>query len=218
MATKNIKSKSALTNKKVVKAPAAKKKMAIKKGPSSKPATHQKSTTIKKPSMTSIDPNKTSTLDIGSGAAPRNSFNTEQIVGVDLRAAENVLALDLVTDALPFADNSFDYVTAFDVLQTIPRLIYNPHRRMPFVDLMSEVFRVLKPGGLFLSVTPVYPKEATFRDPSHVNHITAETFGLYFDQGNNWASGYGFKGGFFVESQEWSGEHHLVTNLRKPAA
>jgi hypothetical protein len=65
-------------------------------------------------------------------------------------------------------------------------------------------------------VTPAYPKDAAFRDPGHVNYITPDTFPLYFDQANNWASSYGFKGGFLIESQEWSGEHHLISYLRKP--
>jgi SAM-dependent methyltransferase len=206
MATSKPKSKTS----KVSKVAPAKAK------PSAKPKTSKPVTkAVRAPQAIS---NKISALDIGCGASPRNPFNAEEVIGVDLKAAPGVKAVDLVIQKLPFKDNSFDFVTAFDVLQTIPRLIYNPKRRMPFVELMSEIFRVLKPGGLFLSVTPVYPKDAAFRDPGHVNYITAETFTLYFDAGNNWAAGYGFKGGFNVESQEWSGEHHLVTNLRKPAA
>lgn len=222
-AKKGIANKSSATKaapKKPAK-PSTKPAMTNKSAPAktgAKPTTKPATTAADKLSkLYPIDPNQTSALDLGCGTAPRNSFNAQVIVGVDLQSSDNVLALDLVTDSLPFADHSFDFVTAFDVLQTIPRILYNPERRMPFIELMNEIFRVLKPGGLFLSVTPIYPKEGAFRDPGHVNFITPETFSLYFDRGNNWAASYGFKGGFLIESQEASGPHHLVSNLRKPA-
>jgi SAM-dependent methyltransferase len=221
MAKSTSKSKSVPTKKSVAKKstpPKAVPKKPAPVKPAAKPTAKPIAKPVAKPSsLFPIDPDQTSALDLGCGPAPRNSFNAQVIVGVDLKASDNVLALDLVTDRLPFADHSFDFVTAFDVLQTIPRIIYNPERRMPFIELMNEIFRVLKPGGLFLSVTPIYPNEGAFRDPGHVNFITPETFSLYFDRGNNWAASYGFKGGFLIESQEASGPHHLVSNLRKPA-
>jgi len=162
-------------------------------------------------------PNMTITLDLGCGAEPKNPFNADEVVGIDLTSSKkSILAVDLAIKPIPFGDNHFDFVTAYDVLQSIPRLIYNPARRLPFVELMNEVFRVLKPGGTFLSITPAYPKDAAFRDPTHVNFITSETFSLYFDTANNWGASYGFKGGFIIEMQEWSGAHHLVSTLRKP--
>ena len=36
---------------------------------------------------------------------------------------------DLVVDPIPFPDDSFEYVTAYDFLEHIPRLIYTPTRR-----------------------------------------------------------------------------------------
>jgi hypothetical protein len=49
---------------------------------------------------------------------------------------------------------------------------------------MNEIFRTLKPGGIFFSKTPAYPISAVFSDPTHVNNITADTFPLYFDDTN----------------------------------
>ncbi len=155
-------------------------------------------------------------LDLGSGIKPKNPFNADEVIGIDLCASENVIAVDLAIEPIPFPDNHFDFITAYDVLQTIPRLIYNPNRRMCFVELMNEIYRVLKRDGIFLSYTPAYPKDAAFRDPTHVNYIAPETFSLYFDYANHWAAMYGFKGGFIIESQEWSGAHHLVTSTKKP--
>jgi len=82
---------------------------------------------------------------------------------------------------------------------------------------MSEIYRVLKSGGKFLSVTPAFPNATAFRDPTHVNIITDETFPLYFDNKNCWAKIYGFIGGFEIEAQYWhKNKIHLITILKKP--
>jgi SAM-dependent methyltransferase len=96
----------------------------------------------------------------------------------------------------------------------VPRVIYMPEKRNPFVELMNEIYRVLKTGGIFLSVTPAYPHGAAFQDPTHVNIITEETFIRYFDDTYMWAKIYGFNGRFKVLQQEWSGAN-LVTQLQK---
>ena len=161
----------------------------------------------------------TITLDLGCGTTPGNPYGADEVIGIDLTSSDkSILAVDLAIEPIPFPDNHFDFVTAKDILQQIPRLCYVPQRRNCFIELMNEVYRVLKPGGLFLSITPAYPKEAVFRDPTHVNIITAETFTLYFDSVNCWARVYGFNGAFAIESQDWSGTSHLVTLMRKTAA
>jgi FkbM family methyltransferase len=168
----------------------------------------------------------TKSLDLGSGLTPRNPFNAEKVVGIDL-GAENLVAVqrpstadyevlqhDLILEPLPFGDQEFDYVTAFDFLEHVPRLIYTPKRRTPFIDLMNEIYRVLKPEGVLLSVTPAFPQPAAFQDPTHVNIITEDTFRFYFDHVNRWARIYGFTGAFRIMSQEWQGQH-LVTHMIK---
>jgi len=158
----------------------------------------------------------TKTLDIGCGPKPKNPFNAQEVYGLDVRddVDAGIFKADLVVDPIPFASDHFDYVTAHDFLEHIPRLIYTPHRRNAFVEVMNEVWRVLKPGGIFLSFTPAYPHPAAFRDPTHVNIITDETFTAYFDNVNRWATAYGFKGAFQIVSQEWRGPH-LLSIMRK---
>jgi SAM-dependent methyltransferase len=124
------------------------------------------------------------------------------------------LRADLAVEKIPFGEDMFDFVSAFDFLEHVPRILYLPHRRNAFVELMNEIFRVLKPGGFFLSSTPVYPHPAAFRDPTHVNIITEETFSLYFDYQHRLAAAYGFYGSFIVAQQEVRGAH-LFTILRK---
>lgn len=160
----------------------------------------------------------TKTLDLGCGLKPKNPFEAAEVYGIDVRddADSNIVKADLVVDPIPFPDDSFEYVTAFDFLEHIPRLIYTPARRNSFIELMNEVWRVLKPGGHFLSFTPAYPHSAAFCDPTHVNFITEETFPNYFDDVKTWAVIYGFRGKFQVVSQEWRGAH-LMAVLRKVA-
>ena len=110
----------------------------------------------------------------------------------------------------------FDYLTAFDFMEHIPRVVYVPHRRNAFIELMNEIYRVLKPGGLFLSMTPAYPHGVAFRDPTHVNFITEETFPMYFDDEKRWASIYGFKGAFNMRVHEWRGPHIFAVMQKVP--
>ena len=158
----------------------------------------------------------TKALDIGCGPKPKNPFNATEVYGIDVRddIDAGIFRADLVVDPIPFPEQSFDFVTAHDFLEHIPRLIYCPERRNAFVEVMNEIWRVLKPSGLFMSFTPAYPNPAAFRDPTHVNIITDETFPAYFDNVNRWASAYGFKGAFQILSQEWRGPH-LLSIMRK---
>ena len=128
------------------------------------------------------------TLDLGCGDNPKNPFNASNVYGVDIREdLENgIRCADLAIEKIPYEDEFFDYVTAFEFIEHIPRVVYSPKRRNSFVELMNEIYRVLKPGGLFLSSTPGYPHGVAFRDPTHVNFITNETFPLYFDDKNNY--------------------------------
>ncbi|MEO6186413.1 MAG: class I SAM-dependent methyltransferase [Steroidobacteraceae bacterium] len=155
-------------------------------------------------------------LDIGCGPNPQNPFQAGRLFGLDVRenAEKNVKRADLAIEPIPYADATFDYVTAHDFLEHIPRVAYTPGMRFPFVELMNEIWRVLKPQGIFMSYTPIYPYAAAFRDPTHVNIMTDETFPLYFDNRSRLASAYGFRGAFEILGQALS-PPQLVSVLRK---
>lgn len=169
----------------------------------------------------------TKTLDLGCGDKPRNPFGANEIYGVDIVdfGNPNIKIADLIIDPIPFEDESFDYVTGYDFLEHVPRILYNGRNRtQPFIDLMNEVYRVLKPGGQTHFVTPYFPHAQTFQDPQHVNYITEQTI-LYFIEPNHKIPNtyihigrdYGFNGKFHLVNQYQSKEHsfHLVWNLIK---
>ncbi|MGM0562555.1 MAG: class I SAM-dependent methyltransferase [Pseudomonadota bacterium] len=150
-------------------------------------------------------------LDIGSGPNPNNFFNAVNIQGVDIRCHEGnekIIKCEIGREKLPFEGGAFDYVTAFDVVEHVPRLYFGETEpKFPFVELMNEVWRVLKVGGYFLSSTPAFPMKQAFQDPTHVNIITEDTFRLYFC-GQSWARIYGFIGTFEIVDECWSGSHY----------
>lgn len=92
-------------------------------------------------------------LDLGAGSGERNQYKIKgkvrQMVGVDVdeRVTSNpLLDVGIIGDAshLPFEDQTFDLVFSIYVLE---------HISAP-VAFLKEVQRVLKPGGIFLAITP----------------------------------------------------------------
>lgn len=155
------------------------------------------------------------TLDLGCGANPRNPFQANIEWGIDIREDldRKVKSVDLTINPIPFEGSTFDYITAYDFIEHVPRIIYTPDCRFPFIQLMNEIWRTLKDGGIFFSFTPVYPFKAAFNDPTHVNYITEETFD-YFNDGIRLGSMYGFTGKFKVLEQ-YRTHTHLVSILKK---
>jgi SAM-dependent methyltransferase len=151
-------------------------------------------------------------LDLGCGAKPRNPFEAEVLFGTDFSGFGSRLDGDIhfvsadLTKPLPFAADSFSSISAYDVLEHIPRWerLSDGSIVFPFVDLMQEIYRVLKPNGIFYAVTPGYPSKAAFQDPTHINFITRETL-AYFSGYSVHADnlGYGFDGKFDVLHNSW---------------
>ena len=149
-------------------------------------------------------------LDLGCGSNPRNPFGAGKLIAGDVIQLEfNLVNIDFVsvdlTQPLPFENETLDSVSAYDVLEHIPRWNKNGSIiEYPFINLMSEIFRILKPGGKFIAVTPAFPSAAAFQDPTHVNIVSKETL-LYFTGEEPWANklGYGFNGKFKVLLQTW---------------
>lgn len=84
---------------------------------------------------------------------------------------ENVEFVEGVVPPLPFADESFDCVVSFQVIEHIKR----------DKEFVHEVRRVLKKGGKFIVSTPNRPMSLT-RNPWHVREYTPERFGALLSE------------------------------------
>lgn len=128
-------------------------------------------------------------LDLGCGNSPRKIDGVNLCFGVDINPPSNnkdILYADLSKDPLPFGDDVFDFVTAYDFMEHIPSSIhiYDPDEEITYIkhsmiDLFNEIFRVLKHNGIFHMESPCYPSSDCFRDPQHVYVWTSESIDYF---------------------------------------
>lgn len=149
-------------------------------------------------------------IDLGAGAIPRNPLRADKILATDYQSSEKYsseferVQCDL-TRQLPFEDNSIDSFSAYDLLEHIPRWEREKENiSFPFINLMNEIHRALKPGGILVAVTPAFPSPAAFQDPTHVNIITTDTADYFCgDKAGARTLGYGFNGYFKKIQNSW---------------
>lgn len=147
-------------------------------------------------------------LDLGCGLRPRNPYKHQEVWGLDIsdeatKISNNIIKCNVAIEAIPFPSDSFDSVSAYDFLEHVPRILcVNGVLINPFLDLMDEVYRVLKPEGRFYAITPAYPHHEAFVDPTHVNIITRKTH-RYFTLPSLMAKAYGFNGVFECDRSVW---------------
>ena len=156
----------------------------------------------------------TFSVDLGSGSNPRNPYNYDRVLGVEANeVGESILNCWIGLESIPLEDSSIDAVTAFDFLEHLPRAIWKDGKlENTFINTMNDVWRILKPGGLFLAVTPVYPAAEAFQDPTHVNIITEQTIGYFTGRFQNIGKRYGFHG-MFRQKVNNPGKTHIKWEL-----
>ncbi len=150
-------------------------------------------------------------LDLGCGATLRNPYGQDETHAVDIAIPSEVdpaffRRANLAVDAIPHAEAYFDSVSAFDFFEHMPRLLATADgtgTRLPFIELMNEVWRVLRPQGRLFAITPCYPHPSAFQDPTHVNIITEKTH-EYFVGPNPMGRMYGFHGSFELIRAHWA--------------
>jgi hypothetical protein len=115
-------------------------------------------------------------LDFGSGVNPRNPFKRAEVYSVDVHGAESQFHRNIGSDlTIPFKDNYFDSVSAYDVLEHLSR----EGAPSAFVLCMNEMYRVLKSGGEAIFVFPLSHRHEFYDDPTHINPLTLNTFQFF---------------------------------------
>jgi len=84
---------------------------------------------------------------------------------------------DLEVLPYPFADSRFEEIHAYHVLEHCGRQGDWKY----FFAQWSELWRIMKPGGLFCGIVPHYSSPWAWGDPSHTRIVAVENF-TFLDQ------------------------------------
>lgn len=120
---------------------------------------------------------KASVLHLGAGLAPLHGA-----VSLDIATGTKPDVIwDLNQVPWPFADNMFDGLVAFSVMEHLD----------DFVCAMGEVHRISKPGAVTSILVPHFSSAAAFVDPTHRQFLSARSCD-YFILGTKLESEYPF--------------------------
>lgn len=105
--------------------------------------------------------------------------------------APNGFAAGSYRFGLPFPTGSIESVVSHHCLEHIGK---------GFVPLVDEIYRVLKPGGLFRAITPLFPSRTAVEDPDHKRYFMEGTWQTFCGfpeeehhptpEGNHWMSSF----------------------------
>lgn len=77
---------------------------------------------------------------------------------------------DLNVTPWPFEDDTFDEIHAYEVLEHLGR----QGDFVSFFAHFSEIYRILKPGGLLIGTTPSFHSRWVWGDPGHTRYFGPE--------------------------------------------
>jgi len=152
-------------------------------------------------------------LNIGCGHKPIKGW-----VNIDRDPPEDmpdIMRVD-VEQGLPFAADSFNEVFLDNVIEHI----------YDIPSLMLEIHRVLVVGGVCNIVTPHFSSASSYRDPTHIHHLSYFSFD-YFETGSrsnyikqgfkiskklSFGGGFGLVGRllFWLSPQRWENRYSFV--------
>ena len=107
------------------------------------------------------------TLDLGSGPNPEG-------IGMDVISAPGVVTHDMLHIPWPFGDGEFDRVVCHQVLEHLPPV--NVGSQDALFAVTDEVWRVLRPRGVFEFDVPHIDSSFAFEDPTHRRFYLPESF------------------------------------------
>jgi SAM-dependent methyltransferase len=105
-------------------------------------------------------------LNLGCGNKQRDGF-----LGVDRYPCDAANLICDVSRTLPFQDDSIDEVYMDNLIEHVHDI----------PTLMREVVRVSRHGARILIITPHFSSLASWRDPTHVHHLSYFSFD-YFEK------------------------------------
>lgn len=152
-------------------------------------------------------------VDLGCG------FRKRGTIGIDVKTegTDADVQCNLGFEPIPLDDESADAVYCQDFLEHLPKGVYSDARRgmiYPIIDLFNEIWRILKPGGVFTSRTPGYPNVEIHQDPTHLSVWTLKSMD-YFCGKYPVAAVYGVKARFELVANRME-RFYLYAELRKP--
>lgn len=130
--------------------------------------------------MIKVEPGKT--LDLACGDGKRGDIGVDHLQwpGVDY-------IVNLGFEPLPFEDNSFERVFAWDFFEHLPKAVYIPpdfRAYYPHIQVFNEAWRVLKPDGIFDTFTPILEPAVNGR-LFHVSVWNENQFEQFTDAGSD---------------------------------
>lgn len=126
---------------------------------------------------------------------------------------------DLNALPLPFADDTFDEIHAYDVLEHVGR---QGDWRFFFAQF-ADFWRILKPGGALCGVSPLPHSPWAWADPGHTRIIAPQSFHFLAQPNYGRAPMTDYRGVYsadfdLVHSQEFAnGQHSFALEAVKPA-
>lgn len=102
---------------------------------------------------------------------PGESADWDHLVTLDINPDHNPdVVWDLNNRPLPFEDNTFDSIRAFEVLEHLGQ----QGDWRGFFSEWSEWWRILRPGGYMIGTSPHWASPWCWGDPGHTRVISSE--------------------------------------------